>query len=74
MGISRRPVIVSTFGIAGAAIYTARPGPAASNSGDVVGKISVGHQGWFAGDGVSAENAVARSLTAIGACEGFDLM
>jgi hypothetical protein len=58
MGISRRSVVVSTLGIAGAAlggaaIYTAKPGLAASSAGDVVGKISVGYQGWFAciGDG-----------------------
>jgi hypothetical protein len=58
MGISRRSVIVSTLGVAGAAfggaaIYTASPSLAASSAGDVVGKISVGYQGWFActGDG-----------------------
>ncbi|MCW2643545.1 MAG: hypothetical protein JWP76_5851, partial [Dactylosporangium sp.] len=58
MGISRRSVIVSTLATAGAtlggaAVYTARPSLAASAPGDVVGKVTVGYQGWFAcaGDG-----------------------
>jgi hypothetical protein len=56
MGISRRSVLVSaaltTAGL-GTAGYLAGPASAASPPGDVVGKITVGYQGWFActGDG-----------------------
>ncbi|MBR7833541.1 carbohydrate-binding protein [Actinospica durhamensis] len=62
MGITRRKLLISTAAIpmAGAAVaeladaataYAASP--AASAAGDVVGKITVGYQGWFAciGDG-----------------------
>src|SRR3984893_13701765 len=55
MGISRRKVMASGLAVAGlgATGYLARPASAASGPGDVVGKISVGYQGWFAcpGDG-----------------------
>ena len=58
MGISRRTVLVSSLAAAGAglgaaAVATAQSSSAASAPGDVVGKISVGYQGWFAciGDG-----------------------
>jgi hypothetical protein len=55
MGISRRKVITSGLAVAGlgAAGALAWPASAASAPGDVVGKISVGYQGWFAcpGDG-----------------------
>src|SRR5690349_20795700 len=58
MGISRRSVLVSTVagaGLAatGGALRFAAPASAASAPGDVVGKITVGYQGWFActGDG-----------------------
>ena len=57
MGVSRRSVIATS--LAGAAATTlplaagATPALAASPPGDVVGKITVGYQGWFAciGDG-----------------------
>ncbi|MDX3853218.1 xylosidase, partial [Streptomyces sp. AK02-01A] len=62
MSISRRSVIVSALagaatvggGLPGVTTATAAPAaPAASPPGDVVGKITVGYQGWFAciGDG-----------------------
>jgi hypothetical protein len=55
MGISRRSVLVSALAGAGvgASGYLAGPASAASGPGDVVGKITVGYQGWFAcaGDG-----------------------
>ncbi|MEW2549097.1 glycoside hydrolase family 71/99-like protein [Streptomyces sp. NPDC047002] len=65
MSISRRHVITSALGATAAlglgaaqqatagAAPRARAVPAASGPGDVVGKISVGYQGWFAciGDG-----------------------
>ena len=56
MGISRRSVLISAVagaGLGAAAIATAAPSQAASAAGDVVGKITVGYQGWFAcvGDG-----------------------
>jgi hypothetical protein len=55
MGISRRKVLASGLAAAGlgATGYLARSASAASGPGDVVGKISVGYQGWFAcrGDG-----------------------
>jgi len=57
MGLSRRTILRSA--VAGSALAvvaeatTATPAAAASPPGDVVGKISVGYQGWFAcaGDG-----------------------
>jgi hypothetical protein len=59
MGVTRRTVLTSA--LAGSALaaagvtelIAARPGTAASQVGDVVGKITVGYQGWFAcpGDG-----------------------
>jgi hypothetical protein len=56
MGVSRRTVLASA--LAGSAAATipladAAPAAAASPPGDVVGKITVGYQGWFAcpGDG-----------------------
>ncbi|MFF2846170.1 discoidin domain-containing protein [Streptomyces sp. NPDC058001] len=59
MSISRRSVILSalagtaTAGLASTAMAAPAPAPAASPPGDVVGKITVGYQGWFAciGDG-----------------------
>src|SRR6266545_1689872 len=61
MGVSRRTVLTSAVaGSALAALNAIEPtragaatAPAASPAGDVVGKISVGYQGWFAciGDG-----------------------
>ena len=55
MGISRRSVLVSALATAGLGTtgYLAWPASAASPPGDVVGKITVGYQGWFActGDG-----------------------
>jgi chitodextrinase len=56
MGISRRSVLVSAAlgsGLAAAGVVRALPSQAASAPGDVVGKITVGYQGWFAciGDG-----------------------
>ncbi|WP_084316043.1 carbohydrate-binding protein [Actinospica robiniae] len=58
MGITRRKLLVSAAGIplAGAAVAQLAEAPAASAAsgvGDVVGKITVGYQGWFAciGDG-----------------------
>ena len=54
MGITRRTVLGSV--VAGGALVAASrylPATAASPPGDVVGKITVGYQGWFAcaGDG-----------------------
>ncbi|WP_329102851.1 lectin [Micromonospora sp. NBC_01699] len=55
MGISRRSVLASALAGTGlgASAYLAGPASAASGPGDVVGKITVGYQGWFAcaGDG-----------------------
>src|SRR5215471_9371116 len=56
MGISRRSVLISASlgaGMGAAGLLTALPSEAASAAGDVVGKITVGYQGWFAciGDG-----------------------
>ena len=62
MGITRRKLLISAAGIplAGAAVAeladaqaALAASPAASAVGDVVGKITVGYQGWFAciGDG-----------------------
>jgi hypothetical protein len=55
MGISRRKVMASGLAVAGLGVTGALawPASAASAPGDVVGKISVGYQGWFAcpGDG-----------------------
>ena len=56
MGISRRSVLISAVagtGVGVAGLATALPSEAASAPGDVVGKITVGYQGWFAciGDG-----------------------
>jgi len=54
MGVSRRTVLGSAV-VGGALVAAARylPAVAASQPGDVVGKITVGYQGWFAcaGDG-----------------------
>ncbi len=53
MRLSRRAVLTSAaVGVAAPALF-ARPAAAASAPGDVVGKITVGYQGWFAciGDG-----------------------
>jgi hypothetical protein len=53
MGLSRRTVLASAaVGVAAPAL-SARSASAASAPGDVVGKITVGYQGWFActGDG-----------------------
>ena len=51
MEFSRRSFIASA--LAAAAATGSSPGPSASPAGDVVGKITVGYQGWFAciGDG-----------------------
>src|SRR6266545_5327009 len=54
--LSRRTFAGSVLAVAAAAaLPLGRPGraPAASSPGDVVGKITVGYQGWFAcaGDG-----------------------
>ncbi|WP_329237856.1 hypothetical protein OG417_34805 [Actinoallomurus sp. NBC_01490] len=61
MGISRRRFLTSAMAgsvvaaASGSQIVSAvhSPASAASGPGDVVGKITVGHQGWFAcpGDG-----------------------
>jgi hypothetical protein len=55
MSLSRRQVLVGGVAAAGlgATAYVAGTAEAASPPGDVVGKISVGYQGWFAclGDG-----------------------
>jgi hypothetical protein len=60
MSLSRRSFLVlagTAAGATAAGAYAALPsaaaGPAASPAGDVVGKITVGYQGWFAaiGDG-----------------------
>src|SRR5712691_6592592 len=56
MDVSRRSVlsgVVASAGLGVAGIAAARPSKAASPVGDVVGKITVGYQGWFAciGDG-----------------------
>jgi chitodextrinase len=59
MGISRRTLlrstaaVAATSGFAAQAVRQASPASAASGPGDVVGKITVGYQGWFAciGDG-----------------------
>ncbi|MER5948096.1 discoidin domain-containing protein [Streptomyces sp. NPDC001904] len=59
MTVSRRTLLqaVTTAGVAGAVglgqIPLAAPAAAASQPGDVVGKVTVGYQGWFAcaGDG-----------------------
>ncbi|MET8829009.1 discoidin domain-containing protein [Streptomyces sp. NPDC004610] len=57
MSISRRTVIksavIGTAAVATAGTLTSAPAVAASPPGDVVGKITVGYQGWFAciGDG-----------------------
>jgi chitodextrinase len=59
MGVSRRTFLLSAAGAAvatgsgAAALLDADPAFAASAPGDVVGKITVGYQGWFAciGDG-----------------------
>ena len=56
MGITRRSVLVTAAlgtGLGAAGIYAALPSEASSAPGDVVGKITVGYQGWFActGDG-----------------------
>jgi hypothetical protein len=54
MGVSRRTVLGSVVGgvalAAAGALYT-RSASAASQPGDVVGKITVGYQGWFAATG-----------------------
>src|SRR5712691_12660379 len=56
MDVSRRSVlsgVVASAGLGVAGIAAAQPSKAASPVGDVVGKITVGYQGWFAciGDG-----------------------
>jgi hypothetical protein len=56
MGVSRRTVLASALAgstVAALSAIDATPAAAASPPGDVVGKISVGYQGWFAcpGDG-----------------------
>jgi hypothetical protein len=59
MGVSRRKLIGTAAGVSAAAglgaiglgARTAGAAPAASAPGDVVGKISVGYQGWFAATG-----------------------
>jgi hypothetical protein len=54
MGVSRRTVLTSAAaGSVAAALSMPEPARAASPPGDVVGKITVGYQGWFAciGDG-----------------------
>jgi hypothetical protein len=58
MAISRRSFLLlagagTAAGVSAGSIYTAFPSQAASPAGDVVGKITVGYQGWFAciGDG-----------------------
>src|SRR5437588_9629080 len=56
MGVSRRTVLTSALIGSAAAVTPAllpRAAGAASGPGDVVGKITVGYQGWFAaiGDG-----------------------
>ncbi|MGJ7499388.1 lectin [Variovorax sp. ZT5P49] len=53
MTLSRRTFLGSAAGAAVTAISLPRPASAASEVGDVVGKITVGYQGWFActGDG-----------------------
>jgi hypothetical protein len=54
MGITRRSVLITAAlgtGLGAAAVYTALPSDAASAAGDVVGKITVGYQGWFAATG-----------------------
>jgi hypothetical protein len=56
MTISRRQVLASGLAVAGlgATGYLAKPAGAASPVGDVVGKVSVGYQGWFACRGDAA--------------------
>ncbi|MBE1592301.1 hypothetical protein ACFPOI_16815 [Nonomuraea angiospora] len=53
MHVSRRTFITSAVAGSALAAVGARPAAAASPPGDVVGKITVGYQGWFAciGDG-----------------------
>ncbi|HWB36843.1 MAG TPA: fibronectin type III domain-containing protein, partial [Rugosimonospora sp.] len=56
MGITRRTALITAAlgtGLGAAGVYAALPSEAASGPGDVVGKITVGYQGWFActGDG-----------------------
>src|SRR5882757_2925616 len=56
MGLSRRSFLIlagTAAGATAAGAYAALPSAAASPVGDVVGKITVGYQGWFAaiGDG-----------------------
>jgi hypothetical protein len=56
MGISRRSVLVASLaatgaGLGAAGLYTASTSEAASAPGDVVGKVTVGYQGWFAASG-----------------------
>lgn len=54
MEISRRSLLTSALAVSAAGVLSARsPARAASPPGDVVGKITVGYQGWFAcaGDG-----------------------
>jgi F5/8 type C domain/Fibronectin type III domain len=58
MGVTRRTLLLgtaaaATVGSAASALLSATSAQAASAAGDVVGKITVGYQGWFAciGDG-----------------------
>src|SRR5882757_5606488 len=56
MSLSRRSFLImagTAAGATAAGVYAALPSAAASPVGDVVGKITVGYQGWFAaiGDG-----------------------
>ncbi len=53
MEISRRSLLTSALAATAAGAFTTETASAASPPGDVVGKITVGYQGWFAcpGDG-----------------------
>src|SRR3954471_1981944 len=53
MEISRRSLLTSALAATAASAFTPEVASAASPPGDVVGKVTVGYQGWFActGDG-----------------------